>query len=277
MLYLVATPIGNLMDMTLRGIQVLKVVDTIACEDTRVSSKLLKHYEISKPLLSYHDHNADQIRPHLLSLLKNGKKVAYITDGGMPLISDPGYKLVVACQKEEIPYTVIPGASAPLTALCLSGLSPQNFTFSGFLPPKQGARKATLEKLKTLQSTLIFFESPKRLVSCLKDVLSILGDRQGAVCREMTKLYEEVKKNSLASLITYYESHPPRGEIVVVIEGATDHSTLSEKDLETQLKKALSIYSVKEAVELVSQASGHSKREVYQYALSLKPKKKGLP
>lgn len=276
MLYLVATPIGNLMDITLRALQVLKEVDIIACEDTRVSSTLLKRYDISKSLFSYHDHNADHVRPRLLDLLKNGKNVAYITDGGMPLISDPGYKLVVSCQNESIPYTVIPGPSAPLTALCLSGLSPDRFFFCGFFPPKQAARITALESIRNLQTTLLFFESPKRLLSFLKDALKILGDRQGAVCREMTKLYEEVKKGTLSSLIAHYESTPPRGEIVIVIEGTSENDTVSEKDLEIHLKKALAIYSVKETVDLVSKASGRSKREVYQRALSLKSKETSL-
>jgi len=277
MLYLVATPIGNLMDITLRALETLKEVDVIACEDTRVSAKLLNHYGISKPLLAYHDHNADQMRPRLLSLLKEGKKIAYITDGGMPLISDPGFKLVVECQKEGLSYTVIPGPSAPLMALCLSGLSPDRFFFCGFMPPKQGARKAAFEDIKQTQSTLLFFESPKRLISFLKDALEILGDREAVVCREMTKIYEEARKGSLSTLITHYEAHPPRGEIVVVIERAFAFSSFTERDLEANLEKALAHYPVKEAVTLVSKALGLSKREVYQRALSLKSKTTRLP
>ncbi|HUX79926.1 MAG TPA: 16S rRNA (cytidine(1402)-2'-O)-methyltransferase [Alphaproteobacteria bacterium] len=276
MLYLVATPIGNLKDITLRALETLKDADFIACEDKRVSSKLLNHYGISKPLLSYHDHNAEQVRPHILALLKDGKRVAYITDGGMPLISDPGFKLVVACQQEQLPYTVIPGPSAPVMALCLSGLSPDRFLFCGFLPPKQGARKASLEELKPLRPTLLFFESPKRTIAFLKDALSVLGDRQGAVCREMTKLFEEVQKGLLSCLIAHFESHPPRGEIVIVIEGASLFSSLSIEDLEAQLEIALATHSVKEAADLVSKALGLSKREVYQRALALKSKKTGL-
>ncbi len=276
MLYLIATPIGNLKDITLRALEVLKDVDIIACEDKRVSSKLLKHYGISKPLLSYHDHNADQVRPHLLTLLKEGTKVAYITDGGMPLISDPGFKLVTACQKETLPYTVIPGASALLTALCLSGLSPDRFFFCGFLPSKQGARRSALEEVKDVRATLLFFESPQRTVAFLKDALDILEDREGVVCREMTKLYEEVKKESLSSLMAYYESHPPRGEIVIGIEGAPLFPSFREEDLEAQLEKILTNTSVKEAVDLVSKAFKRPKREVYKRALSLKSKKTSL-
>lgn len=277
MLYLVATPIGNLMDITLRAIHVLKEAEIIACEDKRVSSKLLKHYGISKTLFSYHDHNADQVRPHLLSLLKEGKDIAYITDGGMPLISDPGYKLVVACQKESLPYTVIPGPSAPLMALCLSGLPPDRFLFCGFLPSKQGARKAALENVRDIQATLVFFESPKRLVSFLKDTYDVLGDREGVVCREMTKLYEETRRGSLPSLITHYETQAPRGEIVVLIEGASSLSSFSTEDLEAQLIKALASFSVKEAVSVISKAFGRPKREVYQRALILKSEKTRLP
>jgi 16S rRNA (cytidine1402-2'-O)-methyltransferase len=276
MLYLVATPIGNLMDITLRALQVLKEVDVIACEDKRVSSKLLNHYGISKPLLSYHDHNAVEMRPRILTLLKEEKKVAYMTDGGMPLISDPGFKLVEACQKERLPYTVIPGPSAPLMALCLSGLSPDRFFFCGFLPPKQGARKATLEEIKNIRSTLLFFESPKRTIAFLKDALDTFGDREGAICREMTKLFEEVQKGYLSFLIAHYEVHPPRGEIVIVIEGAPSFSSFSQEDLEAQLEKALTTYSVKDAVDLVSKAFGVSKREVYKRALSLKSEKTRL-
>lgn len=277
MLYLVATPIGNLMDITLRALDVLKEVDIIACEDKRVSAKLLNHYGISKPLMSYHDHNAPQVRPRLVGLLGEGKKVAYITDGGMPLISDPGFKLVLACQADNLPYTVIPGPSAPLMALCLSGLSPERFFFCGFLSAKQEARKSALQDLKQLQATLLFFESPKRVTAFLKDALAILGDREGAVCREMTKLYEEVQKNSLSSLIDYYESHPPRGEVVIVIEGSSPSATVGQEELDLWLEKALKTHSVKEGVDLVSKALGLSKREVYQHALRLKSEKEGLP
>ena len=276
MLYLVATPIGNLMDITLRALHILREADVIAYEDKRVSSKLLNHYGISKPLLSYHDHNAAQMRPRLLALLQEEKKVAYITDGGMPLISDPGFRLVEACQKERLPYTVIPGPSSPLMALCLSGLSPDRFFFCGFLPPKQGARKAALEEIKDVQSTLLFFESPKRTIAFLRDAIDVLGDREGAVCREMTKLYEEVQKGDLSFLIAHYEAHPPRGEVVIVIEGSPSFSSLTEEDLEAHLEKALASYSVKEAVDFVSKALGRSKREIYQRALSLKSKKTRL-
>ncbi|MBY0292009.1 MAG: 16S rRNA (cytidine(1402)-2'-O)-methyltransferase [Alphaproteobacteria bacterium] len=277
MLYFVATPIGNLMDITLRAIEVLNRVEMIACEDKRVSSKLFNHYGISKPLLSYYDHNAEQVRPRLLSLLKAGKDIAYVTDGGMPLISDPGFKLVVGCQKENIPYTVIPGASSPLMALCLSGLSPERFFFCGFLPSKTTARKNALKELKQIQATLIFFESPKRTIPFLKDALDVLGDRIGVVCREMTKLYEEVQKEDLSSLIAYYESHPPRGEVVIVIEGASLLSSFSEEEFESNLEKALMTSSLKEAVSLISEAFGRPKREVYQRALLLKSKETSLP
>jgi len=276
MLYLIATPIGNLKDITLRALEVLKEVDIIACEDKRVSSKLLHHYGISKPLFSYHDHNADKVRPRLLSYLKEGKKVAYITDGGMPLISDPGFKLVRACQAESLSYTVLPGASAPLMALSLSGFPPDRFFFSGFLPSKSTARCTAFEELKTLPVTLIFFESPQRLVAFLKDAQKVFGDREGAICREMTKLYEEVQRGSLSSLIQHYEATPPRGEIVALIEGASLLSSLSEEELEAHLTKALKTSTVKEAADLVSKAFGRSKREVYQRALSLKEKKESL-
>lgn len=277
MLYLVATPIGNLGDITLRALETLKMVDLIACEDKRVSSKLLNHYGISKPLMSYHDHNAAQVRPRLLEDLETGKKIAYITDGGMPLISDPGFKLILACQEQKLPYTVIPGASAPLMALCLSGLPPEPFLFCGFLSAKREARKTALQDLKSLQVTLIFFESPKRVVAFLQDALDILGDREGAVCREMTKIYEEVQKNSLSSLIAHYEAHPPRGEIVIVIRGNAASTMVSPEELDVLLKKALETHSLKQAVDLVAKSFGLSKREIYQHALHLKSEKTRLP
>ena len=277
MLYLVATPIGNLMDITLRALSVLKEVDVIACEDKRVSSKLLNHYDISKPLLSYHDHNASQVRPHILDLLRQGKKIAYITDGGMPLISDPGFKLVLECQQEKLAYTVIPGASAPMMALCLSGLSPDRFFFCGFLSSKQEARKTAFQEIKKISATLVFFESPKRVTAFLKGAREVLGERVGAVCREMTKIYEEVQKNSLSSLINYYESHPPRGEVVILIEGNDLSATVDQEELDRELNKALETYSLKEAVDLVSKAFGLSKRDIYQHALQLKSEKTRLP
>lgn len=276
MLYLVATPIGNLMDITLRALQVLKEVDLIACEDKRVSSKLLNHYGISKPLLAYHDHNGDQMRPRLLTLLREGKKIAYITDGGMPLISDPGFKLVLSCQQEKLKYTVIPGPSAPLMALCLSGLSPEKFFFLGFLPSKQQARKTVFQEIQSLSATLVFFESPKRVGAFLKDALDILGNREGAVCREMTKIYEEVQKSSLSDLMNHYEAHPPRGEVVIVIEGSSLSSTMEQEELDRVLKNALENHSLREAVDHVSKAFRLSKRKVYQHALQLESEKTRL-
>jgi 16S rRNA (cytidine1402-2'-O)-methyltransferase len=276
MLYLVATPIGNLGDITLRALETLKMVDLIACEDKRVSTKLLNHYGISKPLMSYHDHNGEQVRPRLIEALQTGQKIAYITDGGMPLISDPGFKLVLACQEYDLPYTVIPGPSSPLMALCLSGIPPEPFFFCGFLSAKQSARKTALQDLKALRATLIFFESPKRVVAFLKDALDVLGDREGAVCREMTKIYEEVQKNSLSSLIAHYEAHLPRGEVVIVIQGNVAPETMNAEELDVCLKQALETHSLRQAVELVSKSLGLSKREIYQHALHLKSEKTRL-
>ncbi len=273
MLYLVATPIGNLKDITLRALETLKEVDVIVCEDKRVSSKLLNHYGISKPLLSYHDHNGDQARPKILNHLKENKKIAYITDGGLPLISDPGYKLVVACQTEGLSYTVIPGPSASLMALCLSGLPPDRFTFCGFLPQKTAARKKALQEVKDIPGTLIFFESPNRLVAFLNDCSSVLGDRKASVSREMTKLYEETQTAHLSQLITLFTNRTPKGEIVIVIEGASEEKERKDVDIETHLQNALKTYSMKEAVEIVSQSFGLSKREVYTRALHLKKTK----
>lgn len=274
MLFLIATPLGNLKDITLRALDVLREVDTIACEDTRTSLKLLTPYGIEKPLLPYHEHNAEKARPRLLKMLKEGKKIAYITDAGLPLISDPGFKLVTSCQDQGLPYTVLPGPSAPLTALCLSGLSPAHFYFAGFLPPKSSARLTTWETLASLSATLIAFESSKRLVACLKDALTALGDRKAAVCREMTKLYEEVQKAPLSSLIAHYTAHPPRGEIVLVIEGAPASAAPSPEKIGEHLTHALTQHSLKEAVDLVSKALKLPRREVYQHALTLKSQAK---
>ena len=270
MLTLVPTPIGNLQDITLRGLESLKKADLIYCEDKRQSKKLLSHYGIDTPLESYHEHNAEKVRPQILDQLRAGKSIAVISDAGMPAISDPGYRLVTACQKEELKYTVLPGPSAVLTALVASGLAPDRFIFGGFLPSKKGERTRVLEEFFRLPATRIFFESPHRLVECLKDIHKVMGDRQLAVCRELTKLYEEVKKGPVSEVLAWYEEHPPKGEIVLVIEGVVPEESF---DLESELREALKTRKTKEAAAYVAEKTGHGKKELYSLALALKEKK----
>jgi len=217
-LYLVATPIGNLADITVRALAVLRGVDRIYCEDTRVTGKLLVKYRISTPLGVYHDHNAEAVRPAILAALHHGGRVALVSDAGTPLVSDPGYKLVRAAVAEHLPVTAVPGPSAAVTALILSGLPTDAFLFAGFLPPRQAARRRALERWAMVEASLIFFESTPRLVGSLADMASILGDRPAAVARELTKFHEEIRRGGLAELADHYSgAGPPRGEAVIVV------------------------------------------------------------
>ena len=268
-LYVTATPIGNLGDITLRSLELLKSADLIACEDKRVSGKLLSYYDIKAQMITYHDHNAREVIPTLMENLKAGKIVALISDAGTPLISDPGYRLVNECQKEDIPVVSLPGASAILCALTSSGLPTNNFLFCGFLPPKMMARQKEIGKFSNVDATLIYYESPKRLLACLKDLQEVLGDRIIAVCRELTKLYEEVRKGSVSELIEYYEnSSTPKGEIVLVVAPAKDMDA-SKSDLDDALNEALKKLSVKEAVAAVTYITGRKRNEVYKRALEI--------
>ena len=268
-LYVTATPIGNLGDITVRALDLLRSADLIACEDKRVSGKLLSFYDIETPMISYHDHNAQNVMPHLMDELKAGKIVALISDAGTPLISDPGYKLVNECQNENVMITSLPGASAILCALTVAGMPTDNFLFCGFLSSKTTARKKEIHKFSDVKSTLIFYESPKRLLACLRDIREVLGNRNTAVCRELTKLYEEVQKNSLDELIKYYEMKPtPKGEIVIVVEPPARKDDLVD-DLDGALIDALKRLTVKEAVVAVTYLTGRKRKEVYKRALEL--------
>lgn len=268
-LYVTATPIGNLGDITLRAVELLKAADLIACEDKRVSGKLLAYYDISTPMISYHDHNAKTVMPKLIEALKSEKIVALISDAGTPLISDPGYKLVNECREEDIMVTSLPGASAILCALTIAGMATDNFLFCGFLPPKTVARQKEIAKFLNAPATLVYYESPKRLLACLKDLRSVLGNRRAAVCRELTKLYEEVQKNELDQLIAYYEGRQtPKGEIVIVVEQASKDESVVD-DLDSALIEALKKLTVKEAVAAVTYMSGRKRKEVYKRALEL--------
>lgn len=268
-LYLVATPIGNLGDITLRGLEVLREADLIACEDTRVSGRLLAAYGIRKPLFLYHDHNADEQRPKLIDKIREGQSVALISDAGMPLVSDPGHKLVRACQESGLAVTSIPGASAPLMALQLSGLPSDAFLFAGFLPTRKAARRDELEKWKTVPASLIFFESANRLEAMLADLMDVMGDRQSAVTRELTKLYEEVWSGTVSShLERVRQNGPPKGEIVVVVGGY--EAGQEQTDLDSLLTRELSVASLKDAVQAVSEMTGVSRKIVYAHALRLR-------
>lgn len=271
-LYLVATPIGNLRDMTLRAMDALASVDFVLCEDTRVTGKLLKAYGISKKMVSYNDHSASKKRSFVLEELSNGGRIALVSDAGMPLISDPGYKLVRDCLDLGIFVTSLPGANAPLAALQLSGLPSDKFSFLGFVPPKSEARKKIMRQWADVPGSLIIFESGPRLIDSLKDMLTVWGDRPAAVVRELTKLYEESRRGSLSELASFYESEGrPKGEIVVVV-GAAAVRDYSEDDLKELLNRALETMGMKEASAFVSDETGKSKKILYELALSMKNK-----
>jgi 16S rRNA (cytidine1402-2'-O)-methyltransferase len=217
MLFIVATPIGNLGDMTLRALDVLKSVDLVAAEDTRHSGMLLKHYNIDKPLVSYHEHNEAMRTAQLVERLASGENVALVTDAGVPGLSDPGERLVRECIKRDLPFTIVPGPSAILTALIGSGFPTNNFCFGGFLPVKSGQRERELRSAAARDTTSVYFESPYRLTKTLHAALDILQDRQLCVARELTKKFEEFRRGTARELLTHYESRRPKGEIVLVI------------------------------------------------------------
>ena len=218
-LYLIPSPIGNLGDITYRAVATLKAVDSILCEDTRTSQVLLKHYDIQKPLTPYHQHNEHKLLAHLIDKLKSGATLALLTDAGTPGISDPGFLIVRECIKENIPVECLPGATAFVPALVQSGIPCNSFVFEGFLPQKKG-RQTAIKKLAEEERTIILYESPHRLVKTLKELATHLGTgRQAAVCRELTKLFEETRKDSLENLAIHYEAKPPKGEIVMVVAG----------------------------------------------------------
>lgn len=271
-LHLVATPIGNLRDITLRALEVLASANVIACEDTRVTRKLLEHYCISTPLTPYHEHNAASERPKLLARLAVGDSIALVSDAGTPLISDPGFKLVRAVQEAGHPVMALPGASAALAALIVTGLPTDRFFFEGFLPAKEGQRRARIAEISRIPSSLILFETGPRLERALADLAAGLGAREGAVCRELTKLYEEVRRGDLVTLASAYASEPPpRGEIVIVIAPpAAQADALDASAIDDMLRRTLTRASVKDAVGEVAAATGLPRREVYQRALALK-------
>jgi 16S rRNA (cytidine1402-2'-O)-methyltransferase len=269
-LHIVATPIGNLGDITLRALEALAGADLIACEDTRVTRKLLDRYGIARPLTPYHEHNAAKARPLLLHRLAAGAAVALVSDAGTPLISDPGYKLVRAAAAAGHPVTALPGASAVMAALTVAGLPTDQFLFAGFLPPKEAARRARIAELARVPATLVLFEAGPRLAATLADLAAGLGgQREAALCRELTKLYEEIRRGDLAALAAICERDPPRGEIVLVIAPPPAAQPVGAAETETMLRAALERGSLKDAVAEVADATGLPRREVYQRALAL--------
>lgn len=269
-LYLIATPIGNLDDITLRALAVLRSADRIFCEDTRVSKKLLARYGIARALEIYHDHNAEEVRPIILEALRQGARVALISDAGTPLVSDPGFKLVRAALGEGLPVTAAPGPSAAVTALILSGLPPDAFLFAGFLPPRQVARRQALKRWAAVDATLIFFESTRRLPESLADMAEVFGDRPVAVARELTKLHEEVRRGRLAELAEHYQkTGPPRGEAVVIV-GQPERGEPDFAEVDTLMRSALATLGVRDAVAKLAQETGLPRNELYRRALAIR-------
>ncbi len=270
-LHVVATPIGNLADISLRALATLAAADAVVAEDTRVTRKLLAHYGITTPLVAYHEHNAAVMRPHLIARLKAGDRLALVSDAGTPLVSDPGYKLVHDALSESIHVTAVPGASAVLTALVIAGLPTDRFFFEGFLPQKGAARRARIKEIGAVPGTLVFFESPRRLAEMLADLAAILGNREAAIARELTKLYENVRRGALEDLAARYaQEEPPKGEIVVLVAPpGEDAETPGGDDLDQRLRQAMQTHSVKDAASLVAAETGLKRREVYARAIVL--------
>jgi 16S rRNA (cytidine1402-2'-O)-methyltransferase len=266
-LYVVATPIGNLADITLRALRVLGDVDVIAAEDTRTTRKLLSHHGIGTPLVSYHEHNEAVRTPELLERLVGGESVAVVSEAGTPSISDPGYRLVEAAIDSGIAVEPVPGASAVLAALVVSGLPTDSFVFEGFLPRRAGERRRRLEALASERRTIVVFESPHRVDACLADMVAVLGDRRAALCRELTKLHEEVRRAMLSELLASVGKTPVKGELVIVIEGAAE----KEPDIEAAVAEAVGRTeageSVREATRAVAEQRGVPRRALYDRVL----------
>ena len=267
-LYIVATPIGNLGDVTRRSIEVLSRCDAVACEDTRVTGKLLRHLGISRPLWRYDDHSAAEDRARLIEALAT-KALALVSDAGTPLISDPGYKLVREARAAGVPVTSLPGPSAPIVALTLSGLPSDRFLFAGFLPGKDKARGETLAELAGVRATLVFFETAPRLTKSLEAIDELLPGREVAVARELTKLYEECRSGSAAELAAHYRAHPPKGEIVLLI-GPPLEQRASEQDADALLREALETEKPSQAAAQVAKATGLDRKALYARALELR-------
>ncbi len=269
-LYLVATPIGNLGDITLRALETLAGVDAIACEDTRITRRLTERYGISAQLHQYHEHNAEQARPKILQRLNEGASIALVSDAGTPLISDPGFKLVREVCAAGHPVMALPGPSSVLAALAVAALPTDRFYFEGFLPSKQGARRTRLAELARIDATLVMFESGNRIAETLRDLKGVMGAREASICRELTKLHEEVSRGAITDLARGADELETRGEFVVVIAPpAADAQLMASDDLDNLLRSAMKDSSVKDAVAQAVELSGRPRREVYARALEL--------
>jgi len=269
-LFIVSTPIGNLQDITLRALEILRKVNIIAAEDTRRTRKLTSWYQISTPLISYHEHNKRQRGEYLLSLLQRGKNIALVSDAGTPGISDPGSHLILEALKKEIPVMPVPGPSALITALIVSGLPTQNFVFEGFLPRTRKKRCEKLETLRKEARTVILFEAPQRLINTLKEIYQLWGERKAAVARELTKKFEEVRRGRIGELLTYYQNHPPRGEICLIIEGKMEEPS-SPLSLKEQILNLLQEgFSIRETTKIIAQNRKVPRKKVYRLAVELK-------
>ncbi|MFO1169167.1 MAG: 16S rRNA (cytidine(1402)-2'-O)-methyltransferase [Rhodoblastus sp.] len=270
-LHVVATPIGNLRDISLRALSTLAAAEAVIAEDTRVTKTLLAHYGIATPLIAYHEHNAHQVRPQLLARLGEGAALALVSDAGTPLVSDPGFKLVAEAVARGVAVTSVPGASAVLAALVVAGLPTDRFFFEGFLPPKSAARRARLAELAAIPGTLVFFESARRVAETLADCAAVLGHREAAVARELTKHFESVRRGALAELAQEIASGEPlRGEIVLLIgPPSADAAEVSEASLDERLRAAMAKNSVKDAAAIVAGETGQPRRRVYARALQL--------
>jgi 16S rRNA (cytidine1402-2'-O)-methyltransferase len=268
-LYLVGTPIGNLEDITLRALRILKEADEIACEDTRHTQKLLTHYDIHKPLVSYHEHNELTRAPELVVAMEEGAKIALVSDAGMPLVSDPGHRLVTLCLRHKIPVVPIPGPSALLASLSASGMPTEEFLFVGFLPARGGQRRRALERLRIEERTIILYEAPHRVAECVADALEILGDRPACLAREVTKLHEEFVRGKLSEILAAIEEHPPRGEITLILglpdahEGHTQVD--SSQSLAARVEELMHQAKLdrKEALKLAAKERGLTRRAAY--------------
>lgn len=270
-LYLVATPIGNAADITLRALDVLAQADVIACEDTRVTAKLLAINGISRPLLRYDEYAARTAGPALIGRVARGERVALVTDAGTPLVSDPGDRLVRGCIDAGLPVLAVPGASAVLTALCVSGLPAGRFLFAGFLPPRSAARRRELEELADVAATLVLLESPRRLAASLADMADVLGPRDAAVARELTKLFEEVRRGSLPELAEHYRrAGAPKGEVTIVVAPPLPPPPLADAQVEALLADALERLSPKDAAATLAKATGLPRRQLYAHAIKLR-------
>jgi 16S rRNA (cytidine1402-2'-O)-methyltransferase len=269
-LYVTATPIGHARDVSLRALEVLAGVDLIACEDTRVTAKLLAIHGISRPLTAYNDHNAARERPRLLGKLKQGGRIALVSDAGTPLVSDPGFKLVRAAIEDEIPIHAVPGASAVLTGLMLAGLPSDRFLFAGFLSSRAGERNAVLNELKAVRATLIFFESAQRLAETLSAMAEILGPRPAAMTRELTKLHEEVRRGTLTELAAHYaKASPPKGEVTLLV-GPPHEAQADFTRIDAALDAALPFMPLKAAADMIAGLLDMPRKEIYARGLEKK-------